>query len=356
MHYPTYIFSGYHGRGHCQGIAVDRQRGLIYYSFTNVLVKADLTGKVLGSVKGIVGHLGCIDFHDGDGRVYGSLEYKNDAIGRGILRYLDQSAREIPDAFYCAIFDVDKIDRMDMDAEKDGVMRVVYLPDVVEDYNAAVTVDGVTLPHKFGCSGIDGTAWGPDFGTTNGPMYLNICYGIYNDVSRRDNDNQILVQYDAADWWDTVACPLNQYDMHCSGARCRAKYTVFTGNTDWGVQNLEYDAWGKRWLMAVYRGKKPQYPNYRMFAIDGQVPPENRVFAPYGETLPALTLAPMELSQDGVSGSFFRLGATGMADLGDGTYYFADAAADPEQGQYAHIRLYRATPAGEKAFTPVDEP
>ena len=104
------IFSGYHGSCHCQGIAVDEINGYIYYSFTTKLVKSDLKGNIIGSVDGLVGHLGCIDFCEDDGRVYGSLEFKNDSIGKGILSRLG-SDRELEDGFYCAIFDVDKITR-----------------------------------------------------------------------------------------------------------------------------------------------------------------------------------------------------------------------------------------------------
>lgn len=38
------------------------------------------------------------------------------------------------DAFYVAIFDVDKITRPDMDAETDGRETAVYLKEVVDDY------------------------------------------------------------------------------------------------------------------------------------------------------------------------------------------------------------------------------
>ena len=41
------IFSGYFGKLHCQGIALDLARGYIYYSFTTMLVKADLDGNVI---------------------------------------------------------------------------------------------------------------------------------------------------------------------------------------------------------------------------------------------------------------------------------------------------------------------
>ena len=110
---PKNIYSGAYRAGHCQGIAVDTKGGFVYYSFTTMLVKTDLAGRFLGSVTGLCGHLGCIAFDPDDGRVYGSLEYKNDAIGRGIVNMLGGGI-EIPDRFYMAIFDADRIDRADM--------------------------------------------------------------------------------------------------------------------------------------------------------------------------------------------------------------------------------------------------
>ena len=74
MNYP--IFTGTHGNCHIQGIAVDQKKGYIYYSFTTKLIKSTLDGQIVGSVEGLTGHLGCIDFNEADGRVYGSLEYE----------------------------------------------------------------------------------------------------------------------------------------------------------------------------------------------------------------------------------------------------------------------------------------
>ena len=84
---------------------------------------------MVGSVKGLAGHLGCIADCREDGRGYGALEYKHDVIGNGILNKLERSI-EVRDGFYMAIFDVEKIDRMDMDAERDGIMTAVDLKGV----------------------------------------------------------------------------------------------------------------------------------------------------------------------------------------------------------------------------------
>lgn len=79
---PLEIFSGYFHGGHCQGIAVDTARE-IHLLFVHDRACEDRPERAAdGSVTGLLGHLGCIDFCDADGRVYGSLEYKNDAIGK----------------------------------------------------------------------------------------------------------------------------------------------------------------------------------------------------------------------------------------------------------------------------------
>ena len=334
MELPSSIFSGYHGACHCQGIAVDPVKGYVYYSFTTKLIKSDLAGNVVGSVDGLIGHLGCIDFCEADGKVYGSLEYKNDAIGRGILRALDAADKQITNAFYCAIFDVDRIDRPGMDAERDGVMRAVYLPEVVADFEASVTVGGREFPHRYACSGIDGTARGPAWGKRDGKQYLQICYGVYGDVGRDDNDYQVILGFDTDAWWDTVAQPLCQAHMHQSGDHSVQKCFVYTGNTNWGVQNLEYDAHTGNWLAAVYPGKKPQFPNDSLFVIDGSVAPEEGVHAAYGEKIAVLTL---------VEQNRFPYGSTGMCALGDGRYYFSEQGCDAQRGQYTYVTLWRAT-------------
>ena len=334
MELPRSIFSGYHGACHCQGIAVDTVKGYIYYSFTTKLIKSDLAGNIIGSVDGLIGHLGCIDFCEQDGRVYGSLEYKNDAIGKGILRALDAADKQICNAFYCAIFDVDRIDRTGMDAERDGVMRAVWLPEVVADYEASVIVNGRELPHKYACSGIDGTARGPAWGTRGGKEYLNVCYGVYGDVSRDDNDYQVILSFDTESWWETLAQPLCQEHMHQNGVTAVKKCFLYTGNTNWGVQNLEYDAHTGNWLVAVYPGKKEKFANYSMFVIDGAIAPAAGVHDAYGEEISLLTLAGQ---------SDFPHGSTGMCALGDGRCYFSETGKDPERGQYTNVTLWRAT-------------
>lgn len=49
---PRQIYSGEQGPFHVQGIAVDLDRGYMYFSFTTTLLKTDMQGNLLGSVEG----------------------------------------------------------------------------------------------------------------------------------------------------------------------------------------------------------------------------------------------------------------------------------------------------------------
>lgn len=356
---PQNIFSGEHQNGHIQGITLDAERGHFYFSFTTKLVKTDLDGNILGSVSGLLGHLGCIDFNAAERRIYGSLEYKNDVIGRGILQDHD-SDRRFETAFYVAIFDVDKIDRCDMSAERDGVMRTIYLPTVVKDFEAKVLHKGALLDHRFACSGIDGTSFGPRFGKKDGKLYLTVAYGIYSDLDRTDNDYQVLLQYDT-EGWDKIAQPLSHDNLHRTAPTSEPRrYFVRTGNTNWGVQNLEYDAATSQWFLAVYRGKKSDFTPFDYFIVEADQRPRKEVLKGYDyitERQNVLSLAPLgEVGKEGIRGFRFGFGSTGLHSNGDGTFYISHPHRNPKNRkiQSCIARLYRLVAEGDKLFVPVE--
>ena len=67
---PKSVFSGVYKSGsHVQGIATDGE--FMYFSFTTFLLKTDMKGNPVGSVNGLLGHLGCIAYDSG--YIYGSL-------------------------------------------------------------------------------------------------------------------------------------------------------------------------------------------------------------------------------------------------------------------------------------------
>ena len=339
------IYTGAWGKCHIQGIAVDKKEGFIYYSYTTKLVKATLDGEVIGPVDGLLGHLGCIAYNEADGYLYGSLEYKNDSIGKGILKKLGEDgegAQKLEDAFYIARFDVSKIDRLDMNAETDGIMKCIYLSEVVKDYlGEGRDKQGRVVPHRYGCSGIDGTTFGPLPGHSREEgMYLYVAYGIYSDFEREDNDHQILLCYDVSDW-DSYASPLNQHKMHKSGPDSPLhKFFVYTGNTYYGVQNLEYDSYTGNFFMAVYKGRKPEFKNYSLFAVDGSVEYKREMLRGLDEEGELLTTVKVEREEGAASGWSFPYGSTGLYSFGDGRWLISENRVCTE-GQCSYIFQYR---------------
>lgn len=339
--------------GHVQGIAVDQAGGYIYYSFTNLLAKYDFEGRLVGTLVGWTGHLGDLDFNPADGKLYGSLEYKEDK------------------AFYVAVIDVARLDRVGVEASKSELFRTVYLPEVVRDYAADVNGDGrfdgddgkfrgaapASPDHRYACSGIDGVSFGPEFGRSDGPLYLTVAYGIYGNTARADNDHQVLLQYDIRDW-ARFASPLSEAAPHRNGpARVHGKYFVRTGNTHYGVQNLSYDPALQRWFLGVYPGKKPGFPNYRMFAVEARAAPvlADLVGVPgpggkrweQGQTLP-LAEDGLRDSATGIRG-WNQKADVGLQSLGNGLFYLA-ANGGRKGAQTADLTLMRWTGDAARPF------
>ena len=339
--YPSTIATGPFQSGHIQGIAIDSKNEHIYCSYTTMLVKTDMQGNILGTVTGLLGHLGDLDFCEEDGRIYGSLEYKNDAIGKGVQQ-LTNTTQPVNNAFYIAIFDAERINQMGMDAEKEGIMTTVYLPTVLNDYLGEVKINGKFYPHRYGCAGMDGVCFGPKFGKKGGKSYLTIAYGIYSDNNRTDNDFQVLLQYNIQDW-KKYERPLSQKQMHTQGPqKPNGQYFIPTGNTKYGVQNLEYDQKTGKWWLAVYKGNKPQYPNYSLFSIDGNTKPRKQILTgiPYQKKGQVINLSE--------KGWHFEYGSTGLCSLDNGLYYISHPYKN-EKGQGSHLHLYRYTE--EKPFS-----
>lgn len=329
---PLSIKTGDWKGGHIQGIAVDRDRKYMYCSFTTEFVKLDMEGNLIGSVRGFTGHLGSMAYNYADGRVYASLEYKNDSIGRGVLNHLGIK-EEVKNAFYVAIFDVDKIDRPDMNAETDGVMTTVWLKEVTDDYLAVWNEYGIEKKHRYGCSGIDGMTFAPAFEGEG--MRLLVAYGIYGDAERTDNDYQVLLSYNPENL-KAYEAVLTSNNIHTSGPEsCEERYFVYTGNTKWGIQNLEYDSYTGNIFAAVYRGAKSHFPNYPMFVIKGTQTPVVKALEGYlNETGKVLELA--------IAGLEFPFGSTGIISLGDGRFYFSEEYYKAEKKCHgSEICMYR---------------
>jgi hypothetical protein len=322
---------------------VDQEKGHVYFSFTTLLVKTDLAGALVGTVGGISGHLGDVVFDPRRRKIYGSLEYK----GAG--------------AFYIAVFDADAIDRPGLTAADGGLVRTVYLPEVVRDYTAVVADAGrfggdraVSRDHRYGCSGVDGVSLGPPFGMPNGAWQLTVAYGVHSDVERSDNDHQVLLQY-PVDRLLRFAEVLDEAAPHRNGPPTPGgKFFVRTGNTRFGVQNLEYDEWTGRWFLGVYAGEKPRFPNFTLFAVDAGARP---AFAPLAG-LGGEHGAQLELAADGLLDvatgvrGWRQRADVGLESLGNGLFYVS-ADSSLAGMQSSDLALCRWTGDADQPFQPV---
>lgn len=306
------------GNHHVQGIALDREKGCMYFSFTTQFVKTDLAGRVLGTIDKIQGHLGAMVFNPEDRKVYASLECKDDAIGAGLSDFA--KGRSL---FYVAIVDVDKVLSVGMDSEDNEAFQVVCIREAGKDYAAKVDVGGRTLDHRYGCSGIDGVTIAPRLGKASGRQFLYVAYGIYGDTTRTDNDNQVLLRYRFRQLRKYARTVRFGTFSEAGPAKPAEKIFIPTGNTRYGVQNMAYDPASCSLFLAVYPGKKPNLPNYSTFTVDFRT--------------------------GSIQGSHFKWGATGICPAGDGLWYISENGV-LDGKQYTHAHLYRWTGIPDNPF------
>lgn len=300
---PTKFEVKIKAKDHVQGMAIDTAARCCYLSFTTSLVKTDYEGNVLASIDSIFGHLGAMTFDAASRKLYASLECKDDVIGQGIAKHLGKEAvsQELS-KFYIMVFDVDG-GQARPGAGNPVIAGQWEVSEAIADYKV-----------RYGCSGIDGVTIAPQIGKKKGKPRLYVAYGIYGDISRRDNDHQILLEY-----------KLDAFKPGVTSPKASAKYFVFTGNTTWGVQNLCFDPKTECIFMACYSGKKPEFPNFSLFAVPVAQKPVKKVLRGLEDDGEHLSLALWQQgllgSVKGVRGWRFSDATTGVCTLGDGTWF-----------------------------------
>lgn len=344
---------------HVQGVAVDMKHKVVYLSFTSSLIKTDFQGNIIGSVINMGGcHLGCISFNPDDGMLYASCEYKSDEIGRSLRRSAGKSAAATDETretgFYIASFKGDEINRTNIDAASSGIMKLSFLPQVFNDYFAGAYNNGRRVKHRFGCSGIDGTTVAPALGVKGENTRLFVAYGIYGDTTRTDNDYQVLLEYKLKDVKDK-SLPYRGTALHRTGPQKPVnRYFVKTGNTTYGVQNLNYDSETGCLFMAVYKGKKSCWPNYNLYVVDGAEKPVKSLLSGVEPKINAKTLPLVKNDRHEVTPGWNAPGgATGLCSIGNGYFYMAMNAKNKEGRQYCTVELYKWKPDSEEGFVKV---
>ena len=280
------------GTGHMQGICVDEKLEYMYFSYTDVLAKIRISdGKLVASVTDFGpdsfmaeggAHLGCIDYYDG--HIYASLEYKSPGK-----------------KFFLAIFDADKMTAVGMDVNKmedNQVVTGVLLSEPTMDFRDPLDTevfDGQDAygdatnednnGHRFACSGIDGVTMGKWPGGGDDEIYMIVAYGVYGGgkfENRYDNMYNVLQFYKLSDLWQEEG---NTWNIPFNGKRglereigegealtaARTLY-VYTGNTQYGAQNIEYE-WDTGDIVLYTYGNTDGFGG-TMYVVDGSKTPE----------------------------------------------------------------------------------
>ena len=178
-----------------------------------------------------------------------------------------------------------------------------------------------------------------------------MAYGIYKDENRQDNDCQVLLRYKMKKL-DKYAGTVKFGEFYSKGpSRPLDKYFVFTGNTNWGVQNMAYDPSLKKMFMFVYKGSKQVFPNYDTFIFDIASKPVKRHVdgVSYDKKKHPMIGSP----ENPVGGVRFKYGSTGVSPLGEGLFFISENGRNPETGlQNCRARLYKWD---GMTFTPVSD-
>lgn len=364
---------------HVQGIAYDSAENCMYMSFTSRFVKTDMQGNILASIDRIQGHLGAMTFNPETRKVYASLECKDDEIGAGIAKTLNVNTVSRADSrFFIAIIDVDRLEGIGMDPEGNEVLRTVCIKKAVEDY--AFRSKSGDFEHRYGCSGIDGVTIGPAIGKPEAARYgrrsarkpaadekyLYVGYGIYGDTDRTDNDYQVIHRYSLKEL-EKYARPVIFGETHHDGPEKPEKeYFLRTGNTNYGIQNFAYDEYTDCFFLAVYKGRKADFPNYSLFAFKALQQPFKAALTGGRDKKKVLQLSlvkpeepyfinPSVDETTGITGWRFRWGSTGLCPLGRGLWYISENGKDRETGkEYCRARLYRWSTKPGEAFVPAE--
>ena len=217
---------------HLQGFT--KGNGFMYWSFTDSLVKTTLNNTVKCQVQIFGGHLGDCDYHDG--KIYAS--YLQDS--------LPGHAWEDWTGFKIYVFDANDL----------RVLNVMNLD--ICDYYKSITC---TPEDTRGFQGIDGVAIAPD--PISGEDRLFVACALYTGEKYA---NQIILQFTLDGVYET-------------------EYHIPTGNTVFGIQNLDYDAENKEFWFSTYGPCEAYQPKEILYCISGDLKEIKRKYCfstPYG--------------------------------------------------------------------------
>lgn len=228
MEYIEVLKQNYHMQGFTSG------GGFMYWSFTDSLVKTAMAGTMKCQVEIHGGHLGDCDYHDG--RIYAS--YLGNAL----------PGHEWNDwtSFKIYVFDANDL----------RTLKIINL-DICDEYKRISALPEDTR----GFQAVDGVAIAPDRVTGEPKMFVACAL---NNGERFDN--QIILQFTLDGVYET-------------------EYHIPTGNTIFGIQNLDYDATTGEFWFTTYGKAEPYQAEETLFCVTPDIKSVSRKYkfsTPYG--------------------------------------------------------------------------
>jgi hypothetical protein len=221
-----------HQYAHMQGFTSGN--GHMYWSFTTGLVKTTIEGVMRAQVEVHGGHLGDCDYHNG--KIYAS--YLGNALpGHDWNDWT---------SFKIYVFDAEDLRLLD-----------VYNLDKCDEYKRIAC----TPEDTRGFQAVDGVAIAPDPVTGEDKMF--VACALYNGEKY---SNQIILQ-------------------HSLDGKYETEYHIPTGNTVFGIQNLDYDAENREFWFTTYGASEPYQAKETLFCVSGDFKEIKRKYnfsTPYG--------------------------------------------------------------------------
>ncbi len=228
MEHIEVLHQNYHLQGFSSG------GGFMYWSFTDSLVKTTLSGTVKCQVEIHGGHLGDCDYYNG--KIYASY------LGNALPGH----AWEDWTGFKIYVFDADDL----------RILDIINL-DICDEYKKITCSPEDTR----GFQGIDGVAFAPD--PASGEIKMFVACALYTGEKYA---SQILLQFS----------PEGKYET---------EYHIPTGNTVYGIQNLDYDADHNEFWFSTYAPSEPYQPKELLYCVSGdlcEIKRKYRFSSPYG--------------------------------------------------------------------------
>ena len=205
---------------HLQGFSSDKERNYMHWSFTDSLVKTNINGTMIAQVHISGGHLGDVDYYDG--KIYASY------LGNALPGH----AWDDWTSFYIYVFDASDLRLIDK-------IRLVEC----ERYNDIAGQKNDTR----GFLAIDGVAFGKDPET--GERKMHVACAVMTDERF---PNQIVLQYNLDGIYEK-------------------EFYINTGNTVFGIQNLDYDDETGHFWFTTYNAEKPFQAKNTLYKIDSDL-------------------------------------------------------------------------------------